>query len=338
MSQDLFVARLDPSDGHVTMKEGWGGAQEDQIVSLVFDDGGDLYAGGSFKGSISVPTVPPTLLDTADPAALDGLLVRMSSGGTPLWAKRLGAVGHPTVIRALTFISSTPGIAFTGISGGDVSGACDWPSGGVNTADVFHAVVKKDGSCLYGVPGGSSSAAGAFSIDSDSMGRIVTAGDFKGAINLGPSPPIVAFGTDTDGFLARVDWNHGAPQHAVATFGNGGGAGAVDQAMGLYVDKSNKIGLTGSFMNSVSFSGKNFNAQGSFDAFVARYDATTLSPLWVKAFGDNLFQQGRAVTADPIDDAVIAAGIFQGTLVGAGVSPPTASPGFQGVYLMKLSP
>ena len=255
-----------------------------------------------------------------------------------LWAKRLGSVGHPSVIRGLTFISSTPGIAFTGISGGHVTGACDWASAGVNTADVFHAVVDKNGNCLYGVPGGSNSAAGAYTIDSDSMGRIVSAGDFKGSVNLGPSPPITAPGTDTDGFLARVDWNHGAAVHAVATFGNGGGAGAVDQAFGLFVDKSDKIGLTGSFMSFVSFSGVNFNAQGSFDAFVARYDAATLSPLWVTTFGDNVFQQGRSVTADPIDDAVIAAGIFQGTLVGAGAPPPVASPGFQSVYVMKLSP
>ncbi|MEO7327388.1 MAG: hypothetical protein ABI193_02340, partial [Minicystis sp.] len=338
MSQDMFVARLDPSDGHVTSKAGYGGVQEDQILGLVFDDGGELYAGGSFKGSVTIPTMPPTTLNSIDPNNLDGVLIRFSSGGTPQWAKRLSGNLHATVIRALTFISSSQAIAFTGLSGGDVTGVCSWPSAGIGTADVFHAAVDKMGNCTYGVPAGANNSAGAYAIDSDSMGRMVSAGEVKGSVNLGPNPPISSPGNDTNGFVARVDWNHGPAVHAVATFGNGGGAGAVDQAFGLTIDKSNFIDVTGSFFNSVSFSGKGVQGQGLLDAFVARYDAATLGITWVRSFGDGASQQGKSVAADPVDNAIVAGGVFQGTLAGAGPSPPVASPGFPDIFVMKLAP
>ncbi|MFO0760987.1 MAG: hypothetical protein U0359_31205 [Byssovorax sp.] len=339
-TQDVFIAYLDPSDGHVIHKVSWAGTGEDQVSSLVFDDGHDLYAGGSFKGQLTVPTLPvPTVLTSTAPAVLDGFLARLSASGTPTWGQRLGAPGHTTAIKAVTFVSSEQAIAFTGTSGGDVNGMCGWgPPGGAGVADVFHAAVDKNGVCKYGMPGGATGSASGLAIDSDSFGRLVSGGTFNGSVNLGPNPPISSTGADNDGFVARVDWNHGSPMPAVATFFNGGGAGQHDSVSSLFVDGSDGLSITGWAENFVDFSGPGFAGHGGYDAVVAHYDALTFQLLWAKTFGDDKLQQGRGVAADPNDKTVVAGGVFQGALNGAGNPPPMASPGFQSVYVMKLSP
>lgn len=55
------------------------------------------------------------------------------------------------------------------------------------------------------------------------------------------------------------------------------------------------------------------------DVFVAKYDATSLSPLWSRLFGDGRRQQAFGVTADALGSVVVA-GTFRGTLdLGSGL-------------------
>lgn len=61
------------------------------------------------------------------------------------------------------------------------------------------------------------------------------------------------------------------------------------------------------------------------DVFVAKYDATSLSPLWSRLFGDQRRQQGFGVTADALG-SVIVAGTFSGALdLGPGLPPLAAN-------------
>lgn len=155
------------------------------------------------------------------------------------------------------------------------------------------------------------------SVAIDGQGNIFVTGAVQGAVDFGGGPLMV--GTDADIFLASYDAS-GAHRWS-KVFGTLG----HDYGFGVAVDDAGHINLVGSFAVGVDFGGGALASAGSFDAFVASFDAGG-THRWSKRFGGSLLDQANGVAVDGAGNIVITGEFRQsvdfggGWLAGAGES------------------
>jgi hypothetical protein len=109
-------------------------------------------------------------------------------------------------------------------------------------------------------------------------------------------------------------------------------------AASLAIDGDEDVLVTGNFSGSITFGASVFSAAGSADAYLAKLDGATGSPIWGKhlAGAGTTSSYGIAVATDPSGD-VIVAGSFAGTVDFGGGPLTSSSPGGD-VFLLKLDP
>jgi hypothetical protein len=146
----------------------------------------------------------------------------------------------------------------------------------------------------------------------DSQGAVVVTGEFQGAADFGSfnQGDLISNGEDDvfvakhiPGFITLTD-----------TFG---GIGA-DFGLGVAIDASDNIVITGSFQNQLNFHGQGHASHGSNDIFLAEYDPQ-LAPVWSKWVGGTGNDQGAGIATDPAGQ-VIVTGWCQGSVdLGGGI-------------------
>ena len=131
-----------------------------------------------------------------------------------------------------------------------------------------------------------------------------------------------------DIFVAKSD-NQGNFLWAVSAGGN-----SEDEGLGVATDAQGNVYVTGFFFQSASFGNTTLNASGSYDIFVAKYDANgTLQ--WARNDGGTSLDRGYAIAADAAGNSYVT-GYFSST---ATIGDSTfTSAGQDEIFIAKFDP
>lgn len=147
------------------------------------------------------------------------------------------------------------------------------------------------------------------SMATDAGGNVFVVGTFEGTTSFGPGAANLNSEGIFDVFFAKY-----APSGNVAWVKGIGGTG-VDAGFGIALDAGGNISIAGNFSGTADFDAGpgvfQLTSHGSFDAFLAKYDADG-QLLWAHHLGGTQFEEARCLAVDGSGDIVLA-GVFSGT-------------------------
>lgn len=288
-ASDIAVAKLDPS-GNMQWVAQAGGTGEDDGFDVAVDPAGDVYVTGTvFKGA---------------PSGFFDVFVAKYSGadGSLLWPEIKTAGG--------TDADMGYGIAADG-SGAVVTGrfhdAATFDShslngfGGNDNDDIFIVNYTADGTASWAVQAGGSGHDAGFAVTRDDAGNVYVTGRFTGLATFGPTQLESSGGSDI--FIAGYD---AAGEFLFATRAGGPGD---DTGLGIALDETGNILVTGEFSDTATFDAIELASAGDTDVFTAVYDTSGTCQSAQKAGGTGA-DAGFGVASRA--DETIATGSFQG--------------------------
>ncbi len=137
---DAFVVKLTSAGAHVWSK-GFGDAADQTGFGVVVDAAGDVYATGSFNGTMSFGGAPITSL-----GGTDVWLVKLTTAGAHVWSKGFGGPSNQTSIGVV--VDKVGNVSITGA----LQGTADFGGGPLTSAggnDVFVAKYDTSGNHLW---------------------------------------------------------------------------------------------------------------------------------------------------------------------------------------------
>ncbi|MBE7450517.1 MAG: hypothetical protein HS111_16950 [Kofleriaceae bacterium] len=304
---DAFVAKLSATGQHVWSKQ-YGGGSNDSAYAVALDAAGDVYVIGTFQGTVDFDGQSLTA-----GGAADEFLIKLDGDtGARVWAVKLG---YPLTDRQDLAVSADgQAIAVVGAFYGTIN------LGGSNLtavgADVAVAKYNSTGGHIWSRGFGGTGTDRGYAVALLANGDVAIAGTYRGPANFGGAQQLAAAGTGTagDAFIARYASANGA---YVWANGYGGNDPSAEELFTIAADAS-AIYVGGHFGGSASFGGSLLMANGSDDAVLAKYDATTGSHIWSKRFGGPSYETIQRLALD--NGEVWFSGYFSGqTTVGATV-------------------
>jgi PKD repeat protein len=289
-----------------TWARGIGGTSSDGAYGVAADAAGNVFAGGTLRGSMTVGT---TLLTSAGLG--DWFIVKYSPTGTVLWAKQFGGTGDDALESLATDadgnIIATGRFAGTASFGGTplvANGASDIVLAKYAGADGAHLWSKRFGGTLDDL--GSAVAV-------DTTKNIYLTGYFRGTVDFGGGPITVPMDTDLDVFVAKFDTNgaHGWSKH----FWNSG----TDRGTAIAVAGGN-VAVVGYFTNSINFNLPTITTSildaGApyVDAFVTKLAASDGAHVWSKQIGTVLANDFAYGVAIDTTGSVVVTGFVTGSV------------------------
>ena len=142
------------------------------------------------------------------------------------------------------------------------------------------------------------------SVTADASGNAIVTGVFTGSVDFGGGPVTSDNG---DIYLAKYDskgshlWSR--------TFGGNG----YDLPYDVAVDGGGNVVMTGWFHNTIDFGGGPLTSIGSFDIFVAKFNASDGTHVWSRRFGSVDDDTGESCAIDGGGNVVVS-GYFGGTV------------------------
>jgi len=181
------------------------------------------------------------------------------------------------------------------------------------------------GKLLWAKRFGDASDQVATAVAGDPSGNVLATGYFSGSVDFGNGLPLVAT-AGPNAFVAKLDGSSGG-----CVWAQGYGTGA---ALGVAVDSSGNVLVTGHFSGSADFGGGPVTSTGKTDAFVVVLDPNG-GYLWSSHFGAlGASASGTGIAVDASGNAFVT-GYFSGSVdFGTG---PIVSTGMRDVFLVELS-
>ncbi len=268
---DVFVVKYDPN-GNVLWAKSGGGTGPDQGYAICQDASGNVYVTGGFLGP-SATFGSFTLSGAWD----EIFMLKYDQNGNLQWAKKHGG-GQNDDGKGIT-VDANGNIYVTGYywSTATFYGSPNVTLSSSGWGDIFTAKFDNNGNCLWAKKGGSSGDEGGNAVAVDANGNVYSTGFFRATCNFG-SGSVTAAGDD-DIFLAKYD-NSGTLQWVKRA----GGSTGQDRGMGIGVDGSNRVYISGHYDTQGTFGSFTLNAQGGKDAFLAKYDGNG-NCIWAKTGG-----------------------------------------------------
>jgi hypothetical protein len=283
---DGFVAKLD-SSGTFLWAQTLGSGNTD-AYNVALDGAGNIYVAGDVTG-------PATFGGTSFGSA-NGLVAKLSSSGTVLWAKGVGGSGSDYATSVA--VDHSGNVYLMGnFQGTATIGKTTLTSAAGNT---FLARLDGSGTVKWAevLAGGHYGAELAL----DAAGNLYVAGGFTGTAHFGSTTLTSAGGIDA--YVARLN-SAGAVQWAHSFGGSG-----YDYAYGLAVDGSGNVYLSGLFQGTASFGTATFTATGLYNGYLMELDSTG-KVSWTKQLaGDAVNAYSLAVDGAGTLDVL---GNFEGT-------------------------
>ena len=335
--RDAFVQKLDANGNFLwAQRFGCSGWFNDGY-SVALDSSGNVYVVGDFGGTCDFdPTAGVTTLSST---SLSTFIVKLDTNGAFVWAETLAGTG-------LNAGSSVQVDASTNlIVAGLFSGTVDFDPGvgvaSVTAAGGFDGFVTKlssSGTLIWARTFGGASDELARSVGVDTANGITVSGWFSGIADLDPGVAIAPFTSagGTDAFVVKLDAN------GTFAWADQFGGSSDDRALGLTVDSSANVYVTGGFLGAADFdpgAGTTLlTSAGNSDVFLAK-----LTPagalLAVRQFGSSGDDAGITVGVGSSGDVSVG-GSFSGT-VDLGLVPGSAtltSAGNDDGFVVTLDP
>ena len=308
-----------------------GGTGRDGGNRIAVDGSGNSYVTGDFEGSATFGTYNFTGAGSSDI-----FVEKLDSGGTVLWARRMGGTSIDT---ARGIAASSGGTSYvTGAFHGTATFGT-YPLTSSGDADMFIEKLNPSGTVLWvrNMGGGAGSYAYGLGIAVDSSGNSYVTGYFGGTVNFG-SYPLTSAG-DRDIFVEKLD-----PSGAVLWARKMGGT-RYDYGADIAVDSGGNSYVTGVFQGSATFGTYNLSAAGGstdYDIFVEKLDSTG-TVLWARRMGSALItypqqiESGDGITVDSGGNSYVTGG-FLGTATFGTITLTSTDSYYQDIFVEKLDP
>ncbi len=137
----------------------------------------------------------------------------------------------------------------------------------------------------------------------DAAGNSFVTGGYQGTATFGPF--VLTSAGSADIFVAKYD----AAGNVVWARSFGGTL--QTQSLGIAVDVSGNSWITGLFNGTATFGSFVLTSAGSFDVFVAKYDAAG-NVVWARSAGGTLLDRGLGIAVDAAGNSYVS-GLFDGT-------------------------
>lgn len=281
-----------PPSGKPLWAYGFGGANNDSVVSLAVDKANNAYVVGSFEG-----VCDPGLGPLTSAGLGDALVIKLNPAGKPVWAVRFGGADNDLA----------SGVAVNSL--GDVFVAM-FVSGGASTATTIANVTVAVGERALvvarlapsdGTPAVARKLActGACEVELaiDSSDRPIVAGSVTGTIDLGSGPMSVS---TVDGWVTRLKPDLSGVDFAkMFTVTTG-----AQYAYSVSVGANDDILLAGQFEQTLTLDNSNtVVSAGNYDAWMAALSGASVKHL--TGLGGLMRETATTITGD-------ATGVFLG--------------------------
>lgn len=285
-TEDGFVAQYDTA-GALSWATYFGGGSRDGFASVAHNSSDQIYAGGITESASGI------LVSGADPVHqsslggdFDGLLVKLSSAGTPSWATYFGGAAEDQItavcvagdgsVFATGYTSSSSGIAHSASHHGSLS----------STADAFIAKFTSSGTLSWATYyGGTDGPTWGYACAVDSSGSVIVVGSTWASNGIDNAGWDSAYSGGRDGFVAKLSstggWSWG-------TYYGGTGledlfAVAVDSSDNIYIAGNTNSGNTGNVIAG-GVGAFDTSPNGDSDGFFAKFTSAG-SRSWGSYYG-----------------------------------------------------
>jgi Beta-propeller repeat len=337
VNSDAYVAKLDGADGSYLWANGYVAAAGADTAGVIVDriavgaSSGNVWVTGSFSGTVDFGAGPVTGTDEGG----DVFVLELNAGGGYVWSKNF-ALGTSTPHNGVSGI--VVDAADEVLIGGGFSGLADFGGGPVMSTggqDVFLVEYDAAGTYLwsehFGIPGDNES----LTLDDlavNAAGQVIAVGAFEGGpLDFGSGAPFTSVG-QRDAFVLKLD-----PSGTPIWSKQFGAPGADVEALGIAVDASGNLLVTGPFTSPVDFGCGLLPCSSSGDSFLVQFDATG-GCNWNEHIGAGPSSNVAYALAVAVDstDSVLLAGQFSGAVKFGG--PPLQSTGGRDAFLAKQAP
>ncbi|MVM41629.1 hypothetical protein GO730_34770 [Spirosoma sp. HMF3257] len=309
------MAKYDASGSLIWARRA-GGSSNDDSYGIAVDNGG-VYITGTFWGTPNFNTPSSPASNTLTSAGtIDIFVAKYDASGSLVWARRAGGIGGDygigiAVNNSEVYVTG----AFMGTANFNTPSS---PASNTLTSagaeDIFVAKYDASGNLIWARRAGANSVNNSGSgIAVDNSGVYIT-GYFNGTADFNtPSSPAsntLASAGATDIFVAKYD-----ASGSLVWARRAGGSSNNDFGNGIAVDNG-EVYVTGSISGIANFNtpsspaSNTLTVAGSFDIFVAKYDASG-NLVWARRAGGSNIDSGSGIAVN--NSGVYVTGAFQGT-------------------------
>jgi outer membrane protein assembly factor BamB len=201
LDESIFVVKIAAADGALIWEQMFQqqGSLYIQGADLAVDGDGNVAVAGNFNGSL---TVGSDVFETTGSESEDDVVVfKLDAEGEPLWARHFA--GDNEFQRAYSVTVDGEGSVYVG---GALTGVMDvglpdpLEAYATNDYDAFVVKLTADGDSEWAVAPSEADQQECFSLEMDSLGRVVMGGRFRGAFNLA----LALQAEDLDGFVVTL--------------------------------------------------------------------------------------------------------------------------------------
>ncbi|MCH7535912.1 MAG: T9SS type A sorting domain-containing protein [Bacteroidetes bacterium] len=267
----------------------------------------------------------------------DILILKLDTDGNYVWAKSIGGTGDDQAVEIAS--DNSDNVYVTGLYTATVdfdpsAGTTNLTSAG--KTDIFILKLDASGNLSWVNSTGGTSWDGARTLTADAAGNTYASGYYAGTADFDPTAGVsnlVSKGS-YDFYIQKFDTNGNSVW--VKPFGDTGD----DCGLGMALDASGNIVLTGFYFNTVDFDPNagttNLTSVGNADIQVMKLD-TAGNLIWAKSVGGTSADHGNGIATDS-DNNIYVTGHYQGTVdfdPGSGISELTSN-GNRDVFIQKL--
>ncbi len=315
--EDLFIAKLNPTGGHVWSKR-YGDINNEESQSIATDAQGNVLVVGAFQKTINFGGGAII----AEDGGFNGFVAKLNALGDQQWAKSLGDTAAEQKTMGVT-ADADGNVYIVGYHQGsiDLGGAFVADAGQQN---AYVAKLSPAGAFVWAKSWPSLSAT-ALDVEVDAAGNVFVLGNFKGKTSFGGKE--FDAGMANDVFLVKLD--ESGDHLWSKAFGS---SSAADEATSLALDAGKPI-VFGAFTKEINFGNGALVSAGGYDVFLAKLDEEGCA-IHSAAYGAAMLQRGETMDIDPAGNIVFG-GSFDGT-VDFGTGAVTADG--TDAYVVKLTP
>jgi hypothetical protein len=326
---DAFIVKISPSGAQQWVRR-LGGASSDTASGVAVDAAGNVDVVGRFVGPADLGGSTVDSVHGANGASTpDMYVVQFNASGTRNWVKTYGGVYTDSAASVATDTQSN--VVFTGFFSGSINfGGNTLRVPFDSDLDAFVTKLSSAGAHVWSKNFTNNGNDSGYGIAVDAQNNIAIAGTLTNTINFGGSD-LTARNAMSDAFVAKFN---AAGTHVWSR--KVGSDGGNEDARGVAFDPSGNVLVAGVAIQPVDFGNGTAPANGSADAWVARYAAANGAYIWAARFGGTANDYARAVTSDGSGNVYVA-GSFDSTSVGFGGSVAVTQRGSGDGYVAKWS-
>ncbi|MCX6273909.1 MAG: SBBP repeat-containing protein [Bacteroidetes bacterium] len=292
---DIFLAKYN-SAGTLKWLKSAGGSDGDAGHGIGMDANRNIYTSGEFE-----TTCHWTASDSATVGG-NGInniyITKYDNNGNLIWLRNAVSNGDS---RGRALVTDTAGNSyFTG----SFSRNCAF--GSINltyfgSGDAFLAKYDKNGNAIWAKKAGGTSDDKGKGVALDNFGNVFLCATFTNTANI--SGNTVFASGKYDSFIAKYD-TAGNYQWAVKAGGND-----TTKMSGIATDNDGNSYVTGYFIDSTTFGTTTLHSLGSYDFFIAKYDASG-NFVWAKRGGGANEDFGQGISFDKRRNLIYISGQF----------------------------